>query len=99
MKFDKAKRTRVRVLNSFANSVVYVHFVFESLLFSFLLFLEFLNALRVVARYVASALVCRAILLIELGGVKSPSESATLAGAHPANPTSTPQPQSTAQQA
>ena len=50
--------------------LAYAHWIFGTLVFSSTLFIGTLDALGVIARYLASALVCRIILLVELAGVR-----------------------------
>lgn len=64
-------------LNGLAVTCIYVHWVFGTLLFSSVLFIGTLDALGVIARYLASALFCRVILLVELSGIKGAEEPET----------------------
>lgn len=49
--------------------LAYAHWIFGTLVFSSTLFIGTLDGLGVIARYLASALVCRMILLVELAGI------------------------------
>ena len=57
-------------LNWAAVMLAYAHWIFGTLVFSSTLFIGTLDALGVIARYLASALVCRMILLVELAGIR-----------------------------
>ncbi len=64
-------------LNWVAVILAYTHWIFGTLVFSSTLFIGTLDALGVIARYVASALVCRMILLVELAGIRGLEETET----------------------
>ncbi|KAL9613066.1 MAG: hypothetical protein Q9167_002365 [Letrouitia subvulpina] len=65
-------------LNWIAVILAYAHWIFGTLVFSSTLFIGTLDALGVIARYLASALICRTILLIELAGIRGAVEAETL---------------------
>lgn len=64
-------------LNHLAVILGYAHWIFGTLLFSSALFIGTLNASGVMARYLASALICRTILLIEIAGIRGVEEAQT----------------------
>ena len=64
-------------LNWVAVILAYAHWIFGTLVFSSTLFIGTLDALGVIARYLASALVCRMILLVELAGIRGLEETET----------------------
>ena len=70
--------TRIAVyLNWVAVILAYAHWIFGTLVFSSTLFIGTLDAFGVIARYLASALVCRMILLVELAGIRGVEENET----------------------
>ena len=64
-------------LNWVAVILAYAHWIFGNLVFSSTLFIGTLDALGVMARYLASALVCRMILFVELAGIRGLEETET----------------------
>ena len=62
-------------LNWIALILAYAHWVLGTLVFSSTLFIGTLDALGVFTRYLASALVCRMILLVELAGIRGVEEA------------------------
>ena len=70
--------TRTAVcLNWVAVILAYAHWIFGTLVFSSALFIGTLDALGVIARYLASALVCRMIMLVEIAGIRALEEGET----------------------
>ena len=70
--------TRTAVcLNWVAVILAYAHWIFGTLVFSSALFIGTLDALGVIARYLASALVCRMIMLVEIAGIRAVEEEET----------------------
>ena len=57
-------------LNFAAVFLAYINLIFGTLIFSSILFISTLDAVCVVARYLASALVCRGILLVEMARIR-----------------------------
>ena len=51
--------------------LAYAHWIFGTLVFSSTLFIGTLDAFGVIARYLASALICRMVLLVELAGMRA----------------------------
>ncbi|KAH7017988.1 uncharacterized protein B0I36DRAFT_354313 [Microdochium trichocladiopsis] len=75
--FQEPKRLRWRKQTLFANFLIWllsfgtlVNLVFGSMIFSSLLFFSVREVLLIVTRYVASTLICRAIVRLELSGMK-----------------------------
>lgn len=64
-------------LNWVALILAYAHWIFGTLVFSSTLFIGTLDALGVIARYLASAIICRMILLVELAGIRGAEEVET----------------------
>lgn len=62
-------------LNWVAVMLGYAHWIFGTLLFSSALFIATLDAFGVIARYIASALICRMILLVEIAGMRGVEEA------------------------
>lgn len=76
--FNTGQERRIAVcLNWAAVLFGYTHWIFGTLVFSSTLFIGTLDALSVIARYVASAFICRTILLVELAGSKGAEEAET----------------------
>lgn len=63
--------TKVIILNWLAIFLAYAHWIFGTLVFASTLFIGTLDAVGVIMRYVVSALLCRAIILMELSGLRS----------------------------
>ena len=63
--------TKVIILNWVATILAYAHWISGTLVFSSTLFIGTLDAFGVIARYAVSALLCRAIMLMELSGLRS----------------------------
>ena len=70
LEFKIETRTTI-CLNWVAPILAYAHWIFETLVFSSTLFIGTLDALGVIARYIASAIICRMILLVELAGIRA----------------------------
>ncbi|KAL2041436.1 hypothetical protein N7G274_005818 [Stereocaulon virgatum] len=66
-------------LNCVAVMLGYAHWIFGTLLFSSALFIGTLDAFGVIARYIASALICRTILLIEIAGMRGAEDAQIVA--------------------
>lgn len=64
-------------LNWAAVLFAYVHWILGTFVFSSTLFIGTLDSLGVIARYLASALVCRMILFVELAGMRGVEEAET----------------------
>jgi len=64
-------------LNWAAVLLAYAHWISGTLVFSSTLFIGTLDAVAVIARYLASALLCRMILLVELAGMRGVEEADT----------------------
>jgi hypothetical protein len=62
-------------LNCVAVMLGYAHGIFGTLLFSSALFIGTLDAVGVISRYIASALICRMILFIEIAGMRGVEEA------------------------
>ena len=72
---DYQQTTKAQTFKSLASACVFVHFVFGTLVFSSTLFIGTLDALGIVGRYLASALLCRIVILLEIGGIKGVKEA------------------------
>ena len=64
----------VIILSWMATLLGYVHLIFGTLIFSSTLFIGTLDALWVISRYFVSAILCRGIMLVELSGLRAPTE-------------------------
>lgn len=61
---------RVVCLNWAAVMLAYGQLIFGTVVFSSTLFIGSLDAFGVIARYLVSALLCRAIILVEFAGMR-----------------------------
>ncbi|EFX00357.1 hypothetical protein CMQ_7359 [Grosmannia clavigera kw1407] len=57
------------VLNYLATFLGYLHIAMGTLIFSSVTFIEIVDVITVIMRYIASAVVCRAVLNFELAGI------------------------------
>lgn len=61
------------LLQIIASALAFVHVVLGTMILSSLVFVGFHDTLRIIARFIASALVCRGILMFELAGIREMS--------------------------
>lgn len=61
------------LLQIIASALAFVHVVLGTMILSSLIFVGFHDTLRIIARFIASALVCRGILMFELAGIREMS--------------------------
>lgn len=67
--------TTAILLQIVASALAFIHVVLGTMILSSLIFIGFHDTLRILARFVASALVCRGILMFELAGIREVSRA------------------------
>lgn len=67
---DVPRTTTAILLQILASALAFVHILLGTMILSSLIFIGFHDTVRILLRFIASALVCRAILMFELAGIQ-----------------------------